>query len=59
MAKNKAARRRDAAEEVCFTLLLMMELGGLDIKDKEWRECLGKPMEVWADLAVETDILKA
>jgi hypothetical protein len=58
LAKNKAARRRDAADEVCFTLLLMMELGGLDIKDKGWREFLGKPMEKWADLAVDTGILK-
>lgn len=57
MAKTKAAQRRDAAEEVCWTLMLMMELGGLEIP-MEWRKFLSPPMDKWADLCVQTEVMK-
>lgn len=41
--------RRDAAEEVCYTLLIMMSVGMLNLP-KEEREYLGKHMSVWSDL---------
>lgn len=57
MAKTKAAQRRDAAEEVCWCLMLMMQLGGLEIP-VEWRKFLGPSMDRWADLCVETGEMK-
>lgn len=56
MGQTKAARRRDAAEEVCMAVILMMGLGGLEIP-LEWRRMLGEPMEKWAELAAETGTL--
>lgn len=41
--------RRDTAEEVCHTLLLMMGLGLLEIP-MENRDMLADVMEVWSDL---------
>ena len=55
-SRYKVKKRRDAAEEVCFTLLIMMGLGGLDIP-KEWREFLAPPMQAWADVAAETGVI--
>lgn len=54
----KIGKRRKAAEEVCWALMLMIGLGGLDEVDLEWRKMLGEPMEKWADLAVETGEMK-
>lgn len=48
--------RLEAAEEVCWTLLMMMALGGLEIP-QEWREYLNRTYEPWSDLAVETGIM--
>lgn len=53
MSKTKQARRRDQAEEVCWSIMLMMELGGLEIP-MEWRPILADPMGEWARLATET-----
>lgn len=47
------SKRRKAAENVCWTVLLMMELGGLEIP-LEWREYLAKPMQEWVELAHAT-----
>lgn len=49
-------KRRSAAEDVCWAIMLMMSLGGLEI-DQEWKDFLAKPMQAWADLAAETGIL--
>jgi hypothetical protein len=53
----KVTKRKEAAEEVCWALMLMMDLGGLDIP-MEWREELGKSMEEWVELAVQTGIMR-
>jgi hypothetical protein len=58
MAKTNAAKRRDAAEQVCWTLMLMMSIGMLELPDAS-RVMLGNVMEVWSDLAVRTGELKA
>jgi hypothetical protein len=57
VSKTLAARRREAAEEVCWSLLIMMDLGGLDIP-LEWRKYLADSMEPWVDLAVRTGQLR-
>lgn len=51
--KHLTKLRRDQSEEVMWTLLIMMELGMLEIP-LEHRSFLGEPFEKWADLAVET-----
>lgn len=56
MAKNKAAQRRDAAEEVCWGLLLLMGIGGFDIPQSE-RDFISPYLEIWADLAVDTGVM--
>lgn len=47
-----------AAEDVCWTVLLLMAFGGLDLPDDEC-EILRKPMQKWADLSDEYDALVA
>lgn len=54
MARTKEAQRRAAAEEVCWSLMLMMELGGLEKIDLGWRKVLGDPFGKWAELCVAT-----
>lgn len=55
-------RRLEAAEEVCSTLILMMQLGGIDgtgdteEERKAWREMLAEPMQKWSDLAFKTGL---
>lgn len=51
--KTLTKKRRDAAEEVCYAVILLMALGFLDVPDAE-RKLLGEPMQVWANLAEET-----
>lgn len=49
-------KRYKAAEDVCFSLLLMMDLGMLELP-MENRKFLAEPMQIWADLAAEAGIL--
>jgi hypothetical protein len=58
MAATKAAQRRAAAEQVCWALLIMMELGGLDGVPMDWRPFLTEPLTEWLDLAVDTGQMK-
>lgn len=56
---NKAyavRKRRDAAEEVCWTLIIMMQIGMLQIPMEE-RKWISESFMKWADLAVETGIM--
>lgn len=46
-----AEQRRAAAEDVCFTVLLMMGLGELEIPI-EARKWLADPMQKWAGRAL-------
>lgn len=48
--------RLELAEDVCWTLLMMMALGGLEI-EQEWRDYLAGPYEKWADQAVRTGVM--
>lgn len=48
--------RLAAAEEVCWTLMLQIDAGGLKIP-AEWRAFLGEPLRTWADLAVRDGIM--
>lgn len=48
--------RLETAEEVCWTLMLMMGLGGLQLSPG-WRTFLGEPLQKWADLASEQGIM--
>lgn len=50
------AKRRAAAEEVCWTVILMMSLGLLPIPYKN-RPMLAEPMQKWSDLAAQTGLL--
>ena len=48
--------RAEAAEEVCWTILLAMEFGILPPpEDKECREFVAGPMAAWAKLACPAD----
>lgn len=49
--------RLEAAEKVCWSLMVMMNFGGLEL-DIEWRRFLAEPMQEWVDLAVSTNIMK-
>lgn len=53
MSAYTVRKRRDAAEEVCWAVLLMMGFDLLAIP-KEERAMLGEPMQKWADLAEAT-----
>lgn len=44
--------RLHAAEDVCWTLMVMMDLGMLPIQDEPTRDFLAKPMLKWAEIAV-------
>lgn len=55
--KHLAKLRRDAAEEVCWTLMLMMSIGTLEIPLED-RPFLGEPVDKWAGLAVATGKMK-
>jgi len=58
MSKQKlVAERKKAAEEVCYTVLLAMALGGLDIPLED-RDFLAKPMEKWTRLCVKTGTME-
>jgi hypothetical protein len=54
VAKKLVKKRRKAAEEVCWRILLMMGLDILPIEDYDSRKLLADPMEKWADLAQQT-----
>lgn len=58
MARTKEAQRKIAAEEVCWSLMIMMELGGLEGIPLEWRKQLGDPLEKWAKLCEATGLMK-
>lgn len=51
-------RRLRKAEDVCWTVLLMMGLGLLPIENDDAREFLAMPMQTWADEAEEQGILR-
>lgn len=57
-SSHLVGKRRSAAEEVCWTLVLMMDLGGLEI-EPEWRDYLAGPMGAWTALAVETGVMNS
>lgn len=50
--------RLRAAEEVCWTVMLMMEFDLLPIDDQRSRWLLGDPMLVWARKATECGLLE-
>lgn len=58
MAKTLAAQRRSRAEEVCWSLMLALNLGGLDEIPLEWRSLIADPLQAWCDLAVKTGEMK-
>ena len=51
--KQLKKERKKAAEEVCWTLLLMMAVGSLDLPDED-RKWLSTSMQKWSDLAHKT-----
>jgi hypothetical protein len=55
--KKAEIERLRAAEDVCWSLLLMMKLGGLDISHS-WRQYLAKDVQKWVDRAVATGVMK-
>jgi hypothetical protein len=56
--KKLEKERYKAAEDVCWTLILMMAFGGLDLPDIE-REWLGERMQKWSDISDEYEALVA
>lgn len=53
MAKTRNALRRDAAEEVCWDLVLAINLGGLNDVEDGWRKMIGDSLGKWAELVDE------
>lgn len=53
MAKTRQAQRRDRAEDVCWSLMIMMGLGALDGIPLEWRKQLADPLEEWIEMVDE------
>lgn len=62
MASAKSKRKKKetlkAAEDVCWTLMLMKTSGWLNLPEDE-RQLLGKPMQKWLDLSDEYEALIA
>lgn len=56
-AKRLERKRLKAAESVCWSVLLAMSVGGLDIPMED-RQFLAKPMEEWTGLAVKSGLLR-
>ena len=56
-AKRLERKRLKAAEDVCYTILLAMALGGLDIPLED-RQFIAKPMEKWVDLSVKSGLIR-
>ncbi len=63
MAATRAAIRKrlererlKAAEGVCWSILLAMAVGGLDIPLED-RQFLAQPMEKWVKLAVKSGLI--
>jgi len=61
MASTKAKRlerkRLKAAEAVCWSVMLAMAIGGLDIPLED-RKFLADPMEKWVKLAVQSGLIE-
>lgn len=56
-SRYMVGKRRAAAEEVCWTLILMMGCGLLDDVPEGERKMLAEPLQAWANLAYETGIM--
>jgi hypothetical protein len=54
--KKAEIERLKAAEDVCWSLMLLMKLGGLDISHS-WKQYLAKDMQAWVDKAVATGVM--
>ena len=55
-AKRLERQRLKAAEAVCWSVLLAMAVGGLDIPLDD-RQFLAEPMQKWVDLAVKSKLI--
>jgi hypothetical protein len=56
--KKLEREQNEAADKVCWTLILLMSFGGLDLPNDE-REIIAEPMEKWADISDEYEKLAA
>jgi hypothetical protein len=56
-AKRLERKRLKAAESVCWSLMLAMAVGGLDIPVED-RQFLADPMQKWVDLAVKSKLIR-
>ncbi len=56
-AKRLERKRLKAAESVCFSILLMMAVGDLDIPLED-RQFLAEPMEKWVKLATKSGLIQ-
>lgn len=56
-AKRLERKRLKAAESVCYSILLAMAVGGLDIPLED-RQFLADPMQKWVDLAVKSKLIR-
>lgn len=56
---SRNAQRRDAAEEVCWSILLAIELGGLEGVEPAWRKFIGEELQKWAELVDDPNFHKA
>lgn len=57
MSAYAVGKRRSAAEEACWALMLALALGGLEDVPIEWRPLIADPLQRWADLAVQTGVM--
>lgn len=55
--KRLERKRLKAAEGVCWSILVAMALGGLNIPLED-RQFLAEPMEKWVKLAVQSGLIE-
>jgi hypothetical protein len=48
--RRRREQRRDAAEEVCWRILILMGIGALEDVPMRLRDLVAEPMQKWADL---------
>ena len=57
LVSKKELRRLRAAEEACMTALIQMAVGAFNLPADE-RQTFGDRMDVWAELAEQTGLLR-
>lgn len=58
IVKTRKQKRLEAAEEVCWTVLMMMEFNLIQADGWPDRSILAQPMQDWGQLAHQTELFR-